>query len=354
MTDTLILNGKAVSPESLPELLGAEEPWLRQLGEFLHEWWDEKPDMDFQTSGSTGKPKTVRFTKDQCRESARRTLTYFNIPVGGTALLCLPTTYVAGKMMVVRALVGSLNLVAILPSSNPWPTSLPPIDFAAVTPHQLASLDARTAVERTMRPTGVLLVGGAPLSPALEASLQKINCRIYETYGMTETLTHVAVRRLGSSGTSVFSAIPDVALSTDSEDCLVIRAEYLGSHPVHTRDRVRMVGEHQFQWLGRHDRVINSGGIKIHPEEVEAQIGMGLQKQPFFIHPLPDERFGEKVVLWVEGESTPILEKHISELLETITGPEKPREYHILPQFQRTTTGKIDRQGTVETWLRRR
>lgn len=339
-------------PENLPELLASDELWLRQLGDFLHEWWADKREITFQTSGSTGKPKVVRFTKAQCRESARRTLKYFSISTGTTALLALPTNYVAGKMMVVRAMIGNLNLVAVSPKMNPWDDTLPEIDFAAVTPQQLSAPGALEQMTRTMNPKGILLVGGAPIPEAIRQGIRDCNIPVYETYGMTETLTHVAVRRVSYPPESLFSALPEITFAVDSRNCLVISAPYLGQDPIHTRDVVRLVGGDRFQWRGRRDRVINSGGIKIQPEEVEARIGKALTDRAFFIYPLPDERLGEKVVLWVEGEDRSGLKEQIDYVLNSFSGPEKPREYYLLPRFQRTATGKIDRHRTVERWKR--
>ncbi|NOZ74869.1 MAG: AMP-binding protein [FCB group bacterium] len=329
----------------------ADEPWLRQLGVFLQEWWDENPELFFRTSGSTGKPQTVRFTKDQCRESARRTLDYFSIKTGAKTCLCLPTAYVAGKMMVIRAITGSLDLVAVPPKMNPWDHDLPEIDFAAVTPQQLSDPEAMDQLVRVMNSEGILLVGGAPIPEPTRRKISDIEIPVFETYGMTETLTHVAVKRISHPTEPLFTAFPDVSLDIDARNCLTITAPYLGPDRIQTRDIVRLEDSTRFEWVGRLDRVINSGGVKIQPEDIEARIGEELTNHLFFIHPLPDKRFGEKVVLWVEGDPGSGMEADIAEIVQSIPGLERPREYHILPRFQRTSTGKIDRQGTVAEWL---
>jgi len=292
----LKLNGQIVILKDVPFLLESDSSWQNELARFLEQWWNDSNTITFKTSGSTGKPKTIPFTKAQVRESARRTLDFFKIPEGTSAVLVLPTRYIAGKMMVIRAIVGKLNLVAVEPSENPWKNVSPKIDFAAATPQQFAAPESRSAMEKVMKSTGTLLVGGAPVSKQLKTYFNGLDFPVYETYGMTETLTHVAVRRLSHLSAEEFTVLPEVNLSTGNDQELLVQIDYLGKEPIRTRDRVEMTGNNQFRWLGRLDSVINSGGIKIFPEEVEAQFSEALSGINYFVHPVNDEKLGQKVV----------------------------------------------------------
>ena len=201
------------------------------------------------------------------KNSAQLTGKTFELKEGDSTLLCMPMKYVAGKMMVVRALALGLDLKVVEPSSSPLKGLNKPIDFAAMVPLQLEkSLNQLDKVK-------TLIVGGGQVNPALVDKLRDISTQVYETYSMTETLTHVAIKPLnGPNKQDVFQALDGVQFEIDERDCLVIHAPMLNPNPVLTNDLVALIDETSFHWLGRYDNVINSGGIKIIPEKVEAKL----------------------------------------------------------------------------------
>lgn len=241
--------------------------------------------------------------------------------------------------MVVRSIELGLDLNAMEPSSNPLKEIESTIDFAAMVPLQLEkSIDQLYKVK-------TLIIGGGPVNQNLINRLQSVPAKVYETYGMTETLTHVAIKPLnGSDQSEVFKAITGIRFETDERDCLVIHAPMVNPDPVITNDMVMLIDETSFRWLGRFDNVINSGGVKIIPERVEAKLSAAIPNRRFFIAGLPDDYLGEKVVLVVEGEK---MEVTVDELDKF----EQPKEIFFLPKFIETNSGKIQRRDTLKLLL---
>lgn len=342
--NTITINGERLQGDAIVKYCtesGRED--LSQLGLFVKKWLSENPDMILQTSGSTGEPKTMRVQKDQMLASAAMTAEYFGFKEGQKTLLCLPIRYIAGKMMVVRAMLSELNLICVAPSGNPLAV-LPEetiIDFAPLLPIQLDSVESAPGFKK-------ILLGGAPVAPRLEGKLQSFSARIFHGYGMTETLSHVALRRVnGPDKSEVYEALKGIAFEQDNRDCLVIQVPFL-TQPVVTNDVVELLSSTSFTWRGRADFVVNSGGVKLFPEEIERKIGESLSL-PFFVAGIPDERFGERLCLFIE--STPLREDKLDDLnnllhqrLDTL---ERPRKIIFVPVFERTDTGKVDRKGTV-------
>jgi len=294
---------------------------------FVADWLSPKATMELQTSGSTGMPKTISVDKRLMRNSACMTGLRFGLRAGDSALLCLPMQYVAAKMMVVRALVLGLELKVVEPAKVIQESA----DFAAMVPLQLENSLEYIGGVRT------LLVGGAPVSEVLSAKLQGVDTAVYETYGMTETLTHVAVRRLnGSDKSDFFEAIGDIRFDIDERGCLVIFAPELNPEPVVTTDVVDLVDKRRFRWLGRYDNVINSGGVKIFPEVVERKLCGAFGDRRYFVGGRPDDVLGERVVLFVEGKAGEIV-------LPQLERYEEPREIVFVEKFEETVSGKIRR-----------
>ena len=314
--------------------------WL-DVNQFIADWFSSPDEMTLQTSGSTGKPKSISVKKEWMRNSARLTGKTFGLTQGDSALLCMPMKYIAGKMMVVRALELGLNLKVVEPSSNPLKDLESPIDFAAMVSLQLEkSLNDWYKVKK-------LIVGGGRITPQLVEKLQSVSMQVFETYGMTETLTHVAIKPLnGSNKSDCFHALDGVHFEKDERDCLVIHATDLNPEPIVTNDLVELLDEKSFRWLGRHNNVINSGGIKIIPEVVEAKLSSIISDRRYFIAGLPDESFGEKVVLVVEGERIDIT-------MESLDKYEKPKEIYFIPKFVETESGKVTRRETIKVFLSR-
>jgi len=299
------------------------------VNQFISDWYSPKDEMMLQTSGSTGKPKSISVKKGWMKNSAQLTGKTFGLKEGDTALLCMPMKYVAGKMMVVRALKLGLDLKVVEPFSKPLKNIDEPIDFAAMVPMQLEkSLDQ---IEKMK----TLLVGGGKVNPKLVEKIQGISTQVNETYGMTETLTHVAIKPLnGPNKSDVFQALDGIQFETDDRSCLVIFAPMMNPNPVVTNDLVELVDETSFRWLGRIDNVINSGGIKIIPELVEAKLTEVVSSRRYFIAGLPDESLGEKVVLVIEGDEIEIS-------LDVLEKYERPKEIYFISKFVEIESGKV-------------
>ena len=278
--------------------------------------------------------------------SAELTGQVLDLKKGDTALLCMPLEFVAGRMMLVRALVLGLNLVAVKPSSNPLKeaSSETIIDFAAMTPMQVQETLKEPAAFIKLSKMKKLIIGGAPVNRQLENELQQIPGEIFETYGMTETLTHIALRKInGSKRSESFSVLPGIKISTDNRGCLIIHAQHLDEPDVITKDLVEIISPTQFRWLGRADNVINSGGVKIFPEQLEKKLESVIRER-FIFTGMPDVKFGEKLVLVIETPTPEKFEK-LPELIADILGAyEKPREIVFLEKFPETSTGKINRR----------
>ncbi|RMF06589.1 MAG: O-succinylbenzoic acid--CoA ligase [Candidatus Neomarinimicrobiota bacterium] len=349
MADGVRLAGEWLPPGAEGPLLAAEREDLRQLGRFLRIWWNDQPTITFHTSGSTGAPQPIVFEKKIVIQAAQRSVSVLGIPPGSRALLSLPLTYIAGQMMVIRALVAGLDLIPVPPSTSPWNESLPTIHLAAFTPHQLSHQDLLAAVREVLADDGVLLLGGAPVSPDLEEQVQCLPGRVYETYGMTETLTHVALRSIVPEREESFSPLPGVRLSVDPDSCLVIEDALQPGKKIRTHDVVELDQDH-FRWIGRLDRVINSGGIKIQPERVEAVLRTRVPDVPFFVGALPHKRLGEEVGLWIESSPDPRLEHRFRRACTALPSVQRPRKILFLPEFRYTPTGKVDRLGTIDRW----
>lgn len=345
------LNGSYYTASELKEhaytLVKEGEHYETSIGDFLLDWLTTAPTLTVNTSGSTGTPKPITIKKEHMVNSALATGSFFALEAGNTALHCLPTDFIAGKMMLVRAMVLGLRLTCVAPTSAPIRTEDTQYDFAAMVPMQLKNtLDYIDCITS-------LIVGGAPLSNALKKQVVQKPTKIYETYGMTETVTHIAVKQIhhatgqNAAVLDTFSVVPDVRVSVDSRACLVIDAPKVADTTIVTNDIVDLISDSQFRWLGRYDNVINSGGIKLIPEQIETIVS-SLISQRFFVAGLADEVLGQKLVLVVEG-AIEVFE--IEQLLKSAEGLSKyqiPKDIFILPAFLETETGKVHRLKTME------
>ena len=284
------------------------------LEAFLAEWHNDSPTVLVHTSGSTGKPKPMLVEKRRMQASARITCRFLGLHEGDTALLCMPLDYIAGKMMVVRALTCGLQLVSVPPSSHPLATShLSPfpsrLDFAAMVPLQVwNSLQVPEERHRLMH-IRHLIIGGGAIDQALASQLADFPHQVWSTYGMTETLSHIALRRLnGPEASDWYTPFDGVTLSLTDEGCLVISAPAVHEGPLVTNDIAELSppapasSTWRFRILGRKDNVVCSGGIKIQIEEVERLLRPHLHV-PYMITKAPDEKLGEQVVLLTESKT---------------------------------------------------
>jgi O-succinylbenzoic acid--CoA ligase len=273
------------------------------VDEFLAEWRNESPYVRVQTSGSTGEPKQMLVEKKRMLASARRTNDFLGLKPGDTALLCMSLDYIAGKMMVVRAIERDLQLMVVEPSGHPMITRSEEcvIDFAAMVPMQVYnSLQVPEERER-LKLIKHLIIGGGAIDEVMAEELKSFPNHVWSTYGMTETLSHIALRRLsGPEASEWYTPFPSVSVSLNEEGCLVIDAPEVCGERLVTNDIAELV-MYTFRILGRKDNVICSGGIKIQAEEVERLLRPHLH-EPYLISKRPDQKFGEVVVLLTEGD----------------------------------------------------
>jgi O-succinylbenzoic acid--CoA ligase len=313
------------------------------IGTFLLDWLDDRSTVEVRTSGSTGTPKPILLKKECMANSARATGRYFGLRAGDRALLCLPADYIAGKMMLVRAMVLGLELDYVAPSSRPLFGLSRKYHFAAMVPLQLEnSLLELPSIE-------TLIVGGAPIPKALVQKVQGLSTKIFETYGMTETITHIAVKGVNAHPEHTithFVVLPGVDISKDPRECLIVDAPGITEGPVVTNDLVNLICQTEFEWLGRLDNVINSGGIKISPEILEGKMAPMISNR-FFVTGLPDPVLGQKLVLIIEGKlSTGSVLAQLDKV-RTLQKFEIPKEVYPIPKFVETANGKVDRPATL-------
>jgi O-succinylbenzoic acid--CoA ligase len=328
------LNGYHLTKEDLCRVaysfIKEGEDFEQSVGDFLLDWFDDKSYIDMFTSGSTGEPKTIRVEKDAMVKSAIATGDFFGLEPGNRVLHCLPTNYVAGKMMFVRSFILGLDMDFVAPSSNPLEHNDEKYDFCAMVP-----LQAKNALKKLTN-IKKIIIGGVKIHKSLEQELVKLPIEIYETYGMTETITHIAAKKVG---VEAFTTLPHVTVSVNENQCLEIVAKNIGNEKIVTNDIVKLISDTQFIWLGRFDYVINSGGIKIMPEQVESKLSTLIPRR-YFVNGVPDDTLGERVVLYVEGEPMDIDHS----LFDVLDKYEKPKEIVFIPKFKETATGKIMRE----------
>lgn len=312
------------------------------LQDFLKTWYDDSTHLLVHTSGSTGTPKPMMVEKARMKASARMTCSFLGLNAGDRALLCMPLDYIAGKMMVVRALTWGLQLVETTPSGHPLADeNLLPLDFAAMVPMQVYnSLQVEGECLR-LRKIRHLLIGGGEVNDLLASQLRAFPEAVWSTYGMTETLSHIALRRLsGQDASEWYTPLEGVDLSTDKDSCLVIKAPDVAENTVKTNDIVEMHPDgRRFKVVGRKDNVICCGGLKIQAEKVEKML-QPHWTTPFYITKQKDEKFGEIPVMVTEEGDKKLLEDILKDILPKYWLPKKIVFVGKLP---RTETGKPKR-----------
>lgn len=311
------------------------DAYERSIGEFFLDWFDHKDYIEMTTSGTTGLPKLVRLEKQAMIQSALATGDFFGLKPGDKALLCLPTQFIAGKMMLVRSLILGLELDVVVPSTEPLAYNKKKYDFVAMVP-----LQVQNSIEK-LKNIKNLIIGGAKIDSSLEEKLLPLKTEIYETYGMTETITHIAAKRVGES---VFSILPNVKIEKDDRGCLVIYVSSISDEPIVTNDLVDLVNENQFSFLGRFDNVINSGGVKLIPEQIEAKL-TGKINSRFFVTGVPDTTLGEKLILVIEGEK----QDFGPDFFDVLGKFEKPKEIVFVPKFKENENGKLLRKPSLQS-----
>lgn len=306
---------------------------------FLEEWFSEKTEVNVQTSGSTGVPKIFEIEKKKMVNSAVMTCNFLGLKEGDTALLCLPVEYISGKMMIVRSIERKLKLIITNPSLNPVENLEEEIDFCAMTPLQVEnSLEKLHLIKN-------LIIGGAAVSESLKNKILQMkpspSNHIFETYGMSETLSHIGLKQLMPDQEDYFTVFENVTISLDDRRCLKIFAPNVNAEELQTNDLVSIKNDKQFKFLGRIDNVINSGGAKIFPETLEALVKKELPNEAVFMG-LPDESLGQKLILVIEGRESEEVKRKISEI-PFEKNFHRPKEIIFFSEIPRTPNGKVNR-----------
>jgi O-succinylbenzoic acid--CoA ligase len=313
--------------------------------EFLAQWNDASPTMEVRTSGSTCTPKLIYIEKERMRASARMTCDFLGLKTADTALLCMPLDYIAGKMMVVRALERNMKLLSVEPSGHPLADNTLSdlnegfVHLAAMVPLQVWNTLRVPEERERLHHIKHLIIGGGAIPQELEQELRTIPINVWSSYGMTETLSHIALRRISED---YYSPLPGISLSQDQDDCLIINAPALCAQTLYTNDIVRFHGKDRFQVIGRRDNTICSGGIKIQIEQVEAWLhSIGMDN--IMITYREDKALGQGLVYLTTDEiNTDMLRKSVP----TDTSNSKfwlPRHIVKVPSLPLTPTGKPDR-----------
>ena len=347
-------NGLHFSHRDLKEvaysLVKEGEPHEQGTGDFLMDWLDDRDYLFVKTSGSTGAPKSIKLMKQAMVNSAIATGDFFNLEPGDKAVGCLPSRFIAGKMMLVRAIILGLEIDIVAPRVRPVFNINTHYRFCAMTPLQVYNpLDRLANIDTT-------IIGGSKVTRALRDQLSKRPNRFFETYGMTETITHIAVKQLKSidyKEQDCFHALPNVTFAKDNRNCLVIHAPKLMEDAVVTNDVVDLKNKYAFKWIGRFDNVVNSAGIKLYPEQIEDKLQC-LFTERYMVAGIDDENLGEQLVLIVE---TANLDKDALLLkirnIKLLSKYEVPKLILILDEFIETTNGKVQRRETLMAALRK-
>ncbi|WP_407534690.1 AMP-binding protein [Elizabethkingia miricola] len=326
--------------------LKPQNDFEEKVENFLAEWYSDSETVEVQTSGSTGIPKKFPIEKSRMLNSAEMTCNFLNLKEGDTALLCLPVEYISGKMMVVRSLFRKLKLTAVEPKLDPLKNTDESFAFCAMTPLQVEnSLDKIHLIEN-------LIIGGAAVSESLKKKLSDILERkqtvskVYETYGMSETLSHIGLKQIYPEGKDYFTLFDGVDVSLDDRGCLQISAPKINAELLQTNDIVDVLNPKQFRFLGRADNVINSGGAKIFPEQLEALVKKHISNEAVFMG-IPDEVLGQKLILVIESDENEILRSQVLDV--KYEKPfHKPKEIVFVAKIPRTPNGKINRNDLHE------
>ena len=335
--------------KALPNSSSASNDFETKVLDFIKDWLSDSKTVKIQSSGSTGKPKIFSVEKSKMLNSAQMTCQFLGLQREHLALLCLPIEYISGKMMVVRSLLAHMKLEIVPPSLNPLQRIDHEVDFCAMTPIQVEnSLDKIHLIKN-------LIIGGAAVSETLKQKISQAlessdsQTKIFETYGMSETLSHIALRPIYPDSNDWFTKFNGIDISLDERGCLRIFAQKLNDDILQTNDLVEINESNHFRFLGRIDNVINSGGAKIFPEELEILVKKHIPNEAVFLG-LDDDKLGQKLVLVIEES----VENHWNKLQSVIDklnfqkSFHKPKAVIFVYQIPRTENGKVNRSALKE------
>ena len=355
--ESIAVNGKDISISSIinGKAVGNSD-FERTIFTFISDWLSERDNFVQNTSGSTGQPKPIVISRSQMIASAALSIEALGLREGYIALLCISPEYIGGKMMLVRSLIAGMKIIATTPTSNPFNsfTEKVSIDFAAMVPFQIHEI-TQSPIQQRLNDVKKIIIGGAALDHQTEARLQKYRCIFYSTFGMTETISHIALRQLNGPGASEnYRVLPGIKISTDERNCLQIEWDQLGQRIV-TNDIVSIINDNTFRWIGRWDNVINTGGIKVFPEKLEGDIAkifnaIGIDNA-FFIGSIPDASLGNKITLFVEGNlDENSIKKIMISMNNALTKMEVPKDIILVKFFILTENGKVNRKATIKPY----
>ncbi|WOK08678.1 AMP-binding protein [Imperialibacter roseus] len=352
---TIWLNDKRVDLTSADDL-STFDNYEQGILLFIKEWLSGSNRFTLHTSGSTGIPKEIEVTRNQMIASAKATVNFLKIAQKTPVTVCIDARYIGGKMQLVRALIHDLPLQIITPTTRLMDQldALPSLGLMSLVPLQLYNL--LDAAPQILNKASAVLIGGAPVQANYLTKLTSTAPPVYHTYGMTETISHVALKHLnGEDLSDEFTSLPGIELATDDRGCLVITGEVTGNQPVTTNDIVELTSPSTFLWKGRYDNVVNSGGVKIFPEEVDKLIASELDAvvpgAQFFTSGVPDEKLGQRLVLCIESAQNIEVSGLIETLKAKLPAYHAPKHIYILEHFIKTSSGKVDKLKTVDSVL---
>jgi o-succinylbenzoate---CoA ligase len=313
-----------------------------EIFSLLEFWKSNKKEIKVSTSGSTGNPKKIKITRQQLINSAKATLKYFEIKENSTFLNCLPVKYIGGKMMIIRALIGKTNIILCKPSVIPFNKLLKEIDFIALTPLQLDGLLKNEKIFSKIR---LAIIGGGTISERHIEQLKDVSTDCYQTYGMTETVSHIAVRNLKNySENKSYKCLKNNTVTTNSNNQLIVNSKNLYISSLTTNDIAQITGNDEFIIKGRVGSIINSGGFKVSIESIEEMLSKSLKKRLFFIDHIKCDKLGEKIILIVDKRIN--LEEITSSINKIMDHKKRPKEIYYTPNFYYNENQKIDRLKT--------
>ena len=329
-----------------------------EVFDFCRQWKLGKNEFLFHTSGSTGKPKPIYLSRLNMIESANMTMDWLHLQEGDNVLLCLPIEYIAGAMMLVRALVLKLNIVLVEPSQNPLEEITKPINIhlaSFVTTQWSTILQSNPNLFTFFSEVKGILIGGSELTSSVELLTKEIQLPIFQTYGMTETSSHIAFRQI-SSEDAIYQCFNGVQIKLNDQGCLCIHSPSTLNQWIETNDVAELIHVNQFSILGRNDFAINSGGRKIHPEIIEKCCHSFFAQHSItcktFAYGLDDDFYGQKLVLFIETIDELNIQIQLIDYLKlNLESWEVPKQFIVLPEFLYTKTGKIDRPNTLTLYL---
>ncbi len=336
--------------QALPNL--EELPEFAQVAfTFCRDWLAGQETFTQQTSGSTGAPKLQVLSRTQMEASATATGAFFETTNRSHLLCCLNPAFIAGKMMLVRALVWDCPITLVEPSANPLLSLEVQFSFVALVPLQVEAILAEEKSKKLLQSIPHVLIGGAALPHKTQQGLVQQGIRAWQSFGMTETVSHIALAPI-EAGELVYQALPGVSIGVNEQDCLWILSPMSGAEKIQTNDTIELRSKNTFTWLGRADFVVNSGGIKLFPEQLERRIAPLLEEtcpgSSYFLFGEKDNRLGEQLVLYVEGTSEETKRLALEVGLGQILGKyEVPKKIYFKPAFAYTPTRKIIRHATA-------